>query len=74
MSKTYWLITSNSKPTPEEKEKTLILHGVNSFNVEELTRVERYNFLYVKKLTQISMKSFISDTLLIQTPHTKHIR
>lgn len=49
MSKTYWLITSNSKPTPEEKEKTLILHGVNSFNVEELTRVERYNFLYVKK-------------------------
>ena len=49
MSKTYWLITSNSKPTPEEKEKTLILHGVNSFNIEELTRVERYNFLYVKK-------------------------
>ena len=39
MSKTYWLITSNSIPTPEKKEKTLILHGVNAYEVKELSKI-----------------------------------
>ena len=50
MSKTYWLITSNSKPTPEEKEKTLILHGVNAHDIKQLIQVEENrNFFYIKK-------------------------
>lgn len=37
--KTYWLISSNTIPSPEKRKNTLLLHGVNAYDVQKLEKI-----------------------------------
>jgi len=61
MSKTYWLVSSNSIPTPEKKDKTLVLHGVNSYDIQELKPINGNSKIFILSdttLDNISQKNY----------------
>ncbi|ANU46507.1 hypothetical protein ADH76_23450 [Enterocloster clostridioformis] len=58
MSKQYYLVSSNSEPTPGLKEKELILNGVNAYDIKELVRLEEDKRIFIIKDENIE---FIKD-------------
>lgn len=49
--KTYWLISSNTIPSPEKRKNTLLLHGVNAYDVQKLEKINHSKIFILSDIT-----------------------